>query len=77
MEHGAKPPGSFLPTPCFRPIKHLRLRALDYTLTAAYLERGVPEIGFFTQDHQDIIFSEIAGILSLKSLLKYFWRNRS
>ncbi len=28
MEHGAKPPGSFLPTPCFRPIKRLRLRAL-------------------------------------------------
>jgi hypothetical protein len=27
MEHGAKPPDSFLPTLCFLPIKHLRLRA--------------------------------------------------
>ncbi len=28
MEQGAKPPGSFLSTPCFLPIKRLRLRAL-------------------------------------------------
>jgi hypothetical protein len=29
MEHGAKPPVSFLPTPCFLPMNRLRLRALD------------------------------------------------
>ncbi len=28
IEHGAKPPGSFLSTPCFLPIKRLRLRPL-------------------------------------------------
>jgi hypothetical protein len=31
MEHGAKPPGSFLSTPpCFLPIKRLRLQPLGY-----------------------------------------------
>ncbi len=32
MEHGAKPPGSFLSTPCFLPIKRLRLRPLGANL---------------------------------------------
>ncbi len=29
MEHGAKPPVSFLPTPCVLPMNRLRLRARE------------------------------------------------
>ncbi len=34
MEHGAKPPVSFLPTPCFLPMNRLRLRAQLLALVA-------------------------------------------
>jgi hypothetical protein len=43
MEHGAKPPGSFLPTPCFRPIKHLKLRALGSIGPMARDKKVTPE----------------------------------
>jgi hypothetical protein len=35
MAHGAKPPGSFLTTPCFLPIQRLRLQPLAKCTFAA------------------------------------------
>jgi hypothetical protein len=39
MKQGAKPPGSFLPTPCFLTTKRLRLRAQVFDNLGKLLKR--------------------------------------
>jgi hypothetical protein len=67
MVRGAKPPGSFLSTPCFLPIKHLKLRSQE--IEPGSLMTGSKRVAHWTSETW-YACSEIAGSIHYPCLLR-------